>query len=895
LGALLAGGWDEGFSADIAILTQLSGAPYEALTSEIVQYAGRLDSPLRKVGTSWKVVSPQDAWVLLASYLTSTDINRFESVIIDVLSSADPRYSMNPEERWLAPVKKIKPEYSEVLRHGLGETLIMLALFGEGAHTAPNATSLPGRIVRSVLHNADGQRWWSLSREFQLLAEAAPEQFLTEIEHSLDQVDPAISTLFGTEDNGIVGAEHLSDLLWALESLAWAPCYVARVSDILARLDAIDPGGRYSNRPGNSLRQIYLLWLPQTYASLEQRLRVLDRLRRNHPDQAWKLMIGILPSGHDSATDAATTRWRDYKDAPEEVVTYNLITQGTHQVVQRLLEDVKSDVVRWTDLLDRISDIPEHEVLIAQLSGSLAEITEEQDRTALWNHLRKVLNHHREFPSAEWSLSETQVAALEIVYKTLQPTDPVKRVAWLFDQMVFLPNPSPDWEENQQRVSEYRCLESMQLLQAHGIDALFELAQSSQNASSIGGSLVDGGIDEANLETLIKRGLSSEQDQHRWLAHGAIGANTKTVPDAWLESFFNHAIKQGWSQEMLLLILKPLVANHWTWTLAHDAGPDFEHAYWLQVPKYGIDATEDENRFVVEKFIEVGRARDAVHFFGTKNRIGSIPNELVVQVLLAAATQPRNSDEERNDAMMFQHHLVATLKHLDIAATVPTAQMIAIEWAYLPLLEHSKRPPKLLPKAMAESPELFMQVICAIFKPSEESGIVDERPKDPVQAKNIATQAFNMLRAWDVVPGTLPNGRIDAKALEAWVKTARKLAKNLGREAIVDQRIGEVLSASLVGDDGIWPVLEIRELIESVRSEHLELGFAIGHRNRRGVTTRALRDGGEQERELAARYWAYSKATALEWHRTSAVLADIARSYEVDAKLQDEGVEQLDL
>lgn len=79
-----------------------------------------------------------------------------------------------------------------------------------------------------------------------------------------------------------------------------------------------------------------------------------------------------------------------------------------------------------------------------------------------------------------------------------------------------------------------------------------------------------------------------------------------------------------------------------------------------------------------------------------------------------------------------------------------------------------------------------------------------------------------------------------------------------------------------------------------MRSEHLELGFAIGHRNRRGVTTRLLREGGDQERELAARYLGYSNATALGWHRTSAVLANIARSYEADARMQDDSVEKLD-
>ena len=70
--------------------------------------------------------------------------------------------------------------------------------------------------------------------------------------------------------------------------LAWGPQYLGWVSIILAKLAARDPGGRYRNRPKNSLRQIFLLWHPQTFTPLDRRLHVLDRLRKIEPDSAWE-------------------------------------------------------------------------------------------------------------------------------------------------------------------------------------------------------------------------------------------------------------------------------------------------------------------------------------------------------------------------------------------------------------------------------------------------------------------------------------------------------------------------------------------------------------------------------------------------------------------------------
>jgi hypothetical protein len=154
-----------------------------------------------------------------------------------------------------------------------------------------------------------------------------------------------------SEDGGFSGGTYLADLLWALESLAWSPQYLSRVVTILATLTRRDPGGHYGNRPGDSLRSIFLVWYPQTSANLAARLRVLDQLRKTHPDVAWNLMLGILPSGHDTASPASHTRWRDLSVDREEQITYGLIVKGGDEVAQLLLADVGSHINRWCDLV----------------------------------------------------------------------------------------------------------------------------------------------------------------------------------------------------------------------------------------------------------------------------------------------------------------------------------------------------------------------------------------------------------------------------------------------------------------------------------------------------------------------------------------------------------------
>jgi len=86
----------------------------------------------------------------------------------------------------------------------------------------------------------------------------------------------------------------------------------------------------------------------------------------------------------------------------------------------------------------------------------------------------------------------------------------------------------------------------------------------------------------------------------------------------------------------------------------------------------------------------------------------------------------------------------------------------------------------------------------------------------------------------------------------------------------------------------------VREIIEMVRSRSLERGFEIGVYNRRGVTVRALHDGGEQERALAAGYRADAEALRFDWPHTAGCLDRIASTCEVDANREDLSADQRD-
>jgi hypothetical protein len=129
--ALLAGGWSEGSDGDKAAMEALSGLSYAEVTRELAPLLAAFDGPLRKSGDAWKVASPRDAWLLLAKFITRVDLDRYLTVFSQVLSEKDPCYDLDAKERWVADMRGIGLTRSGLLRGGLAETLILLALWGD--------------------------------------------------------------------------------------------------------------------------------------------------------------------------------------------------------------------------------------------------------------------------------------------------------------------------------------------------------------------------------------------------------------------------------------------------------------------------------------------------------------------------------------------------------------------------------------------------------------------------------------------------------------------------------------------------------------------------------------------------------------------------------------------
>jgi hypothetical protein len=538
----LAAAWNQKNGNGCHVVEKLAGKPYsetEKLTKLLLAVA---DPPLRRVLSTWEFVSPQDAWTLLHNSLTSSQIDAFESVIVDVLGENDPALDLSTKDRFMASARGIRPKYSDSLRRGLAENLALSAGLESGSVIVDEHDFIgrARRIVPRVLATGcDWKRWASIGALLPLLAEAAPEQFLDAVAQDLKSPNPALVELMREErGDAITGAVYHTGLLWALEALAWSTKYTAAVADLLAKLAELDPGGKWANRPKASLRNLFFSWRPQTMATFNQLLAILKRLTEKHPATAWELLMGLLPERHSAMTDSyKPSPWRSWAAGWTGEVVATDYWRYISGVVDLVLNLAAVDVSRWLELLDRCTTLLPQDR--GRIFGALEQIDprvlNDDQRVSLWESLRETAQKHTAFQDADWALPAEEVKRLTEIRDRFAPEDEVQIAAPLFDegQMLYESTEVPH-EEREAALRQRQQVAVERIWNIGGLSGVLTLARKVKDSWRVGLALAATKESEPEAQ-IIPDLLCSADKQIVNFAAGYAGRRIDTERPDWVE------------------------------------------------------------------------------------------------------------------------------------------------------------------------------------------------------------------------------------------------------------------------------------------------------------------------------------------------------------------------
>ncbi|MGE0479578.1 MAG: hypothetical protein AB7Q17_03800, partial [Phycisphaerae bacterium] len=511
LPALLVGRWSEQNTADQAALSDLAGAPFDEVKNHVNRWRCEDDSPVDCVGSAWYLRAHEDAWALLGRFLTSRHLQRFRQLVVRTFASPAQTPEVGASASGEYPERSAARE-STLLRTGLANSLAIMGAYGDTIRlTSGSLTGVAEACVRDLLPSADLRGWDLLP--LRQLAEAAPDAFLDALNRALRAQSPSIQQ---HSSEGAVFASHVSspmELLWALELLAWNPDCLARVAEALTALARLDAADSSDSRPLASLRAIFLPWHPQTGATLEQRLSVIDAIRRQARDVAWALLIRLLPEPAGFTHSSAQPGRRSWVPDGDRAVLASEYQTAIVEIAHRAIDDAERDGNRWASLVEKLRYLP-----AAQCERALHRLDQmaasrslpPQHVLPIRDALRELISLQRSAPDNAWSFPADGIERLLALYVRFEPPDLVDRVRWLFEKNpMLLEGHHFDLEEEWIMLQQQQDGAVRAIAESHDVSTVELLVVQVARADQLGRAVAQTGVYDEQEERLLAAALAT--------------------------------------------------------------------------------------------------------------------------------------------------------------------------------------------------------------------------------------------------------------------------------------------------------------------------------------------------------------------------------------------------
>lgn len=872
----LLGRWTGENAADKAAAELALGKHYGEWIEIVRPATLRPDTPLTQSDENWKVLSRGESWGALGPQLTNDDLDRFQETALLVLSERDPKFDLVPEKRFAANIHGKVLKHSSYLRYGIAETLALM-----GARPNALASCSQGKpeliaimTVRELLSDGDWVRWASLDSLLPLLAEAAPEEFIRVTEASLlNLTESPFRELFAQERAGITGQNLITGLLWALETLAWQPDYLLRVTMILGDMAEIDPGGNWANRPGNSIVDILRPWYPQTCAPHSKRKAAMEALLREHHDVGWKVLLALLPKMDDFSTGTRKPAWRQFIPAGwSESITVADYRTEVADYADLAVATAATDLHKLTELIDHLPNVPAsaQSRLLEHIASPAVIGLSESDRQALWESLIDLAAKHRRFIDAQWAMPQEAIIGVENAAAKIAPkTASVVHRRLFSDRDFQLFEEKGDYEEQRRKLDLRRKDAINEILSVEGVAGIIDLAHKAPSPAKVGyalGSIENHSVDDA----LLPEYLDSSDAALSSLIAAFVATRFWKVGWQWVDRL----ITDTWSIEKKTSLLTLVPAIKETWRRVEELLGTEARAYWK---KAGVNpwAEPEEVLAAVEKLLQNDRPKAALSSLNILiHKKTNFPPDLAVRTLRGLLAS------EDTTSTIDQYDVLELIKWLQENPSADSDILAEIEWAYLPwLIREEGAEPKTLEQAMAKDPKFFWEIIKIVFRSKKEE--LRDRSRTDLERNN-AQNAFRLLHNWRTVPGTQSDGTFNDEDFIKWMQDVKQMSDESGHLDVAMGQIGEVLASAPTDPEGFWINKTIAKALNDKDAAKMRSGFMRGRINLRGVHWGTR---GEEERKIAADYCV--KAEALDdngYPRFAGTVRDLAKSFEREAQ-----------
>lgn len=873
---MLLGSWDINVSGDLELIAKVGGNEAQKTLQDLYTLTQYDDSPICITGTIWRITDPLDVMKWTKDTVTDLQLDQLISLAPEVLLERDSKWHDDESVRSLASIGKRSERYSPALRAGLAYTL---ALLGSGLVVVNSSGRTTGeQAARQISYKVliepkNFESLCDLSRSYSQIAEAAPDIFLDHTEELLATKADWVIRMFSNDD-GLMGFSQHTELIWALERLAWCPDSFPRAILALGKLAELDPKHRNGNHPMESIASIFCPFWPQTCAPLAMRLEALHLLVRECPSISSEMLTRLFPNGRSSFSSTLEPNFRPYG-----LLYADPTRQPDVQAFYKALSDLLLDHCAGSPSI-LSSAVKQYGTLLPEHRSKLRDLLRDEwlgqdNSVTVADSLRILLAYDQPFLLNRCGVHMAEIDDLRELLSEWNPSDISLKHRWLFSQVAHATFDPGDFSKPNPVLHQQRIEAMRELSQANAFNDLMSISERYDFKADFGFVLAEVFVEIFDWDDIYEYIVSTAPSITHSL-YCCLSVIAKEHPREFQELILrlseasSIATAIGLCHSGSSTQLKELLVN----MPVETAKAFWETWDWFLKP---WPSPEDADWFI-EKSLDAGFAY-GVLLVSESRQMLTLPTKL--RILSVLSKQLLESTDTRAAWGLVSHyvqHLISSLtseswEELEQAAT----------WELIFLASDHNSPLLHLERACAIRPQFFVFLISIAFKPrSAPEGYSSG------YSESIANAAWSALGRMRFFPGSpAAADGLETSDPVRLVRESLALAKEADRYEVCCVILGEILARVPVEAGELFPSVKVCSLLEAIAEPDVFRGFRVGVKNLRGAFWKAPGDGGQQERDLASEFATRADAIKFTFPRVSRELSAVSRSYFDDARTED--------
>ncbi len=849
--------WDNSNSKDIGVVEAVLNKSYSDIKKIIISMISVEGAPIQQINNNIQVTNPELILDYMSTYIVPEFFDTLLNKIKDILSEIDKNYDEeNKNFLYNFSLDKTETKYSSNIKSSVSQGLALFSNYTD--YTDNNATirSKISQMIRNIFEDCDYKLWMSLNHYMQSLFEAAPDEMLRQVKKIFNNNNLILRKMIDNSTVCFGGDCFYVGILNGLESLAWLPEYLPKVTDTLLQMNEnwqVHDG--YSNSPLDSLRKIYCAWMPSTGASLEQRKEIL--LTCVHNDKYIESMEALLnelqPRRNDTIIESSQPIYLNTK----KITTLNTEVYDFYNFVFDTLITIIDISHHWSLLIDNYFNLSTYQQnkLVDKLKATNFAAYNDDEKLKIKKSIKLKLNWFEEFgKDANESIDINLINELKIISTSIKFNEKYQEYISLFDVYSYK-------ENNETYLEALR-----DILHSDGINGILELAKNlKENKHKFKETLSMISFSEEELKQLIDAfGYDKNIDD---ILCYFVGRYFYGKEQDFLDNFW----KKTWSNDLQKNILKffSYSLKLWQWIEQNK----IDDLYWSEISicqNLGIE----EFKYACKKLIKYNpNALLETVFF---NQERASVDDILTALLLFKKSRGNPSE----------YYYIEQLFQKLYAYEVNSNDLIKLEIKYVDVLTVCDKPfPKTLKKELSNpNSSLFTEIISELY--IQDSLPPDERKKIKEEELSLAQKNARDLALTLTMKIETSFIFDNYDTILPWFENNKKRLISLDRLKSGMSVIGELFGRSPKDEnDNIWPLKVIRDIIEKEESDDLDRGICIGKFNSIGI--RQITPQAKDMWDAYEEYKKYADTLRYSYYRTADILDNIADDYKRNA-MQDQ-------